>query len=134
MKVVLDTNVFVSGVFFGGLPGQILAAWRDNAVTFVVSPEILDEYEATGQRLATDFPGVDLDPLIALVAKEGTVVQASPLPEAICDDPDDDMFLACAIASGAEIIISGDRALLRASGYGGVEVLSPRTFVDRYLR
>ncbi len=126
--------MFVSGVFFGGLPGQILAAWRDNAVTFVVSPEILDEYEATGQRLATDFPGVDLDPLIALVAKEGTVVQASPLPEAICDDPDDDMFLACAIASGAEIIISGDRALLRASGYGGVEVLSPRTFVDRYLR
>ena len=56
-----------------------------------------------------------------------------PLPKAVCDDPDDDMFLACAIASRAEIIISGDRALLRASGYGGVEVLSPRTFVDRYL-
>lgn len=126
--------MFVSGVFFGGIPGRILSAWRDGTITLVVSPEILDEYEATGQRLAADFPGVDLDPLIALVAKEGTVVQARPLPEAICDDPDDDMFLACAIASGAEIIVSGDRALLRASGYGGVEVLSPRTFVDRYLK
>ena len=98
-----------------------------------MSPEILGEYEATGQRLAADFPGVDLDSLIALVAKEGTVVQAPPLPEAVCDDPDDDIFLACAIASSAEIVVSGDRALLRASGYGGVEVLSPRTFVDRYL-
>ncbi len=133
MKVVLDTNVFVSGVFFGGVPGRILSAWRDNAVTLVVSPEILDEYGATGQRLAADFPAVDLDPLLALVAKEGIVVQAPPLPETVCDDPDDDIFLACAIASRAEIVVSGDRALLRASGYGGVEVLSPRTFVDRYL-
>lgn len=66
-----------------------------------MSPEILEEYETTGQRLAADFPGVDLDPLIALVATEGTVVHAPPLPEAICDDPDDDMFLACAMASGA---------------------------------
>ena len=132
MKVVLDRNVFVSGVFFGGVPGRILSAWRDKAVTLVVSPEILDEYEATGQRLAADFPGVDLDPLIALVAKEGTVVDAPPLPEAVCDDPDDDMFLACTIAC-ADFVVSGDRALLRASGYGGVEVLSPRTFVDRYL-
>ncbi len=125
--------MFVSGVFFGGLPGRILSAWRDNVVTLVVSPEILEEYETTGQRLAADFPGVNLDPIIALVAKEGTVVDAPPLPEAVCDDPDDDMFLACAIASGAEIVVTGDRALLRASGYGGVEVLSPRTFVDRYL-
>ena len=125
--------MFVSGVFFGGVPGRILSAWRDNAITLVVSPEILDEYEATGQRLAADFLGVDFDPLIALVAKEGTVVQAPPLPEAVCDDPDDDIFLACAIASRADIVVSGDRALLRVSGYGGVEVLSPRTFVDRYL-
>ena len=67
------------------------------------------------------------------MAKEGTVVDAPPLPESVCDDPDDDMFLACAIASGAEIVVTGDRALLRASGYGGVEVLSPQTFVDHYL-
>ena len=94
--------MFVSGVFFGGVPGRILSAWRDNAVTLVVSPEILDEYGATGQRLAADFPAVDLDPLLALVAKEAIVVQAPPLSETVCDDPDDDIFLACAIASRAD--------------------------------
>ncbi len=130
----MDTNVFVSGVFFGGVPGRILSAWRDSTTTLVVSPEILDEYEATGQRLADDFPGADLDPLIALVAKEGIVVHAPQLPETVCDDPDDDIFLACAIASSTRFVVSGDRALLRTSGYGGVEVLSPRTFVDRYLK
>ena len=74
---VLDTNVFVSGVFFGGAPGRILSAWADGSIRLVVSPEILEEYEATGHRLAAAFPEVDLDPLLALVTKEGIVVQAA---------------------------------------------------------
>lgn len=45
MNVVLDTNVFVSGVFFGGIPGRILAAWAVGDVYLVLSPDILVEYE-----------------------------------------------------------------------------------------
>ena len=43
MKVVLDTNVFVSGVFFGGLPHKILEAWRDGKIQLLLSPAILEE-------------------------------------------------------------------------------------------
>jgi predicted nucleic acid-binding protein len=49
-------------------------------------------------------------------------------------DPDDDKFFACALSSGSRVIISGDKHLLKASGYQGIEVLKPREFVDRYLR
>ncbi len=84
-------------------------------------------------RLAADFPGVDLQPFIALVAKDAIVVESPPLLESVCDDPDDDVFISCAIASGTEFIVSGDRALLRASGYGGVKALSPRVFVDHHI-
>ena len=133
MRVVLDTNVFVSGVFFGGVPGRILSAWRDGVITLVTSPEILREYEETGNRLAAGFPGVDLHPVITLVADDGIVVDAPPLPHPVCSDPDDDMFIACAIASEATFVVTGDRALLRVSGFGGVRVVTPRNFVDHNL-
>ena len=101
MRVVLDTNVFVSAVFFGGLPGRILAAWRDASIELVVSPEILEEYVRVGDKLASDFPGVDLGPALELLAAGATLVAPDPLPEPVCRDPDDDAFLACALAAGA---------------------------------
>ena len=55
------------------------------------------------------------------------------LPEGVCDDPADDKFLARALAGGARVIVSGDKALLRTSGYGGVRVMSPRQFISLYL-
>ena len=45
MKIVVDTNVIVSGVFFGGSPGAVLEAWRDGSVELVVSPQILEEFK-----------------------------------------------------------------------------------------
>ena len=58
MKVVLDTNVFVSGVFFSGPPYQILQAWRDQKIELIVSPEILAEYQRVSQILAAPYGGV----------------------------------------------------------------------------
>ncbi len=51
MRVVLDTNVFISGVFFGGIPGQILQAWRDSQIRIVLSEDILKEYADVLDRL-----------------------------------------------------------------------------------
>lgn len=90
MRVILDTNVFVSGVFFGGVPGRILEAWRDGQIRLVVSAEILDEYQRVGQILAADHPGVDLEPLLGLLAVHAEVVEAPPLAEQVCVDPDDE--------------------------------------------
>lgn len=134
MKVVLDTNVFVSGVFFGGPPGQILKAWRDAVVELVISREIIEEYVRVGEELAARFPGVDLGPALELVAACFTFVAAAPLSEQVSQDPDDDKFLACALAAEAEYIVSGDRDLLDVSPHEGVTVLKPRVFLDTGLR
>ena len=133
MKVILDTNVFVSGLFFAGPPYQILKAWRDGRIDLAVSLEILGEYEAVAVRLKSRYGGVDIHPIIELVATRGYLVDAKPLPHRVCVDPDDDVFLACAVASATGTIVSGDRHLLAASGYARIEVLRPRVFVDRYL-
>ena len=111
MRTVLDTNVFVSGIFFSGPPYQILQAWRNGQVQPVGSREVFEEYERVGRRLAEQFPGVSLDPFLTLLLAHAQVVEAPPLPRQICSDPDDDKFLACALAGKCHVIVSGDRSL-----------------------
>jgi len=77
-------------------------------VSLILSPEILDEYRRVGLELS--------------------------LPEQVCEDPDDDKFLAAALVGSAPIIVSGDKHLLRVSGWQNVDVIKPRSFVDRYIR
>lgn len=130
MRVVVDTNVFISGVFFGGPPGEVLAAWRDERIEFAVSREIIEEYVRVGERLSARFPEVELEPALRLVAGFATLVSAAPLPEPVCAYTDDDKFLACAVAAGAEDVVSGDHALLATSPCRNVVVTRPRDFMD----
>ena len=132
MKIVLDTNVFVSGVFFSGPPYQILKAWRNQEFQIVISLEILDEYHRVGKELSAQFPEVDLDPILELFTTKAELIEAALLDEAVCDDPDDDKFFACAITGEANLIISGDKHLLKMSGYQGIEVVRPRQFIDKF--
>lgn len=133
MKVILDTNVFVSGVFFAGPPYQILEAWRDGKLQMVISQQILDEYMRVGEILSSQFPAISLQPIFELVTVEAEIVFPHTLPEPVCDDPDDDKFLACAIASKCKLIVSGDKHLLQVSGFKGVDIIKPREFADNYL-
>lgn len=133
MKIVLDTNVFISGVFFNGPPYQILKAWRNQEFQIVISLEILDEYHRVGEELSAQFPEVDLDPILELFTTKAELIEAALLDEAVCNDSDDDKFFACAIAGGANLIVSGDKHLLKMAGYQGIAVVRPRQFIDKFL-
>ena len=133
MNIVLDTNVFVSGVFFPGPPFRILEAWRDQTLQIVLSHEILKEYRRVGAKLSAQYPPIDLHPIIELIVHKALIIAATPLPEQVCKDADDDKFIACALTGRCHIIVSGDKHLLKVSGFQGIQVLKPREFVDRYL-
>ena len=133
MKIILDTNVFVSGIFFTGPPYQILEAWRDGKLQLAISEDILEEYERVGLMLAEQFPVIDLRPILDLVIANAEIFPVQCLPETVCDDPDDDKFLTCALACKSKVIVSGDKHLLRVSGFQGIQIIKPREFVDTYL-
>ena len=133
MKVVVDTNVLISAIFFGGPPGQILQAWRDKDLEFVISHEILEEYYEVCERLSLRHPGIDITHILTLIVQNSQVVHTPPLPEPVSRDADDDMFIACALASDTKIIISGDSDLLTVSGFKKITVITPRDFVDQYV-
>ena len=132
MRVVLDTNVFVSGIFFGGVPGLVLDLWKAGDVELVVTEAILSEYEDVLRRLAERYPEVDPDPILGLVTKKGFFVQAARLAVSVCADPDDDKFIAGALGGQAKVIVSGDRPLLDVSGHQGVRVLKPADFAAEF--
>jgi putative PIN family toxin of toxin-antitoxin system len=132
---VVDTNVIMSAIFFGGVPGRILDAWATGRVELVLSPAMLDEYRRVGAELAARYPerGQALTSVLALIAMNAMLVDASPLIEEVSADPDDDKFLAAAIAADVGIVVSGDQDLLDISGWRKITVLTPRKFADRHL-
>lgn len=134
MKVVLDTNVFISGVFFSGLPYQILKAWRDGKIQLVISEKIFEEYVRVSENLSQKFPKISLNPLLELLTVKAEFNTVLGLPKPICADPEDDKFLECAIASKVKVLISGDKHLLEVSGFREIEIITPRKFLDEFLR
>ena len=133
MKVVLDTNVLISGIYFGGIPGKILEAWGARRFQLLVSTEILQEYLNVAERLADRYAGVEYESILGLIIQNAELVQPSKLPEPVSTDPDDDKFLACALAGESTTIVSGDSDLINVSGYCGIEVLTPKAFVSECL-
>ena len=79
MKVILDTNVLISGIFFSGPPHQILNAWRDGKIQLVISQEILKEYWRVGEVFADKFPSIDLQPILDLVTIEAELYDSKDL-------------------------------------------------------
>ena len=129
MRAVIDTNVLVSGIFFGGLPRRVLEAWGEDRFELVLSPSIFDEYLRTFARLASKRPGLEYEEVLATIAGHGTLVPDISSDEPITADSDDDKFMLCAKQTDA-VVVSGDTHLHDASGWAGVQVHRPRAFLD----
>jgi len=130
VRAVLDTNVLISGIFFGGLPRRILDAWANQRFELVLSPLIFDEYQRTCDRLAAHHPSLAYPSILTSLIGHGTLISDTNISEPITSDPDDDKFILCAFAAQA-LVVSGDKHLLDATGWRDVNVLTPRDFLQR---
>ena len=125
MKIVIDTNVLISGVFFGGAPRRVLDAVIDSKVSAFASPEIVEEMINRKQGYMNRNL---LDPLLQRVTIILPVKKA-----AVCRDPDDNKFLDCARDSRALYIVSGDKDLLVLEHYENTDIITAKEFCERYL-
>jgi uncharacterized protein len=132
MKVVIDTNVFVSS-FFGGNPRKIIDLWKKGKISLCVSKNILDEYIEVLQRIGLG-DGREIEELLSLFAKGFNILFTTKTPKikAVRDDPDDDKFIECAVGLKAEVIITGDKALKAMNEYMGIKILTPQQFLKTY--
>ena len=126
MRVVIDTNVFVSS-FFGGNPRRIVDHWFSGKLILCVSRPILKEYFDVLDRF--QFDREDLFRRLINSFQKGLntlFVNAPKEQNWIEDDPEDNKFIACAISLHAEYIVSGDPHLKRAGRIEEVEIVPPR--------
>jgi len=113
---------------------MILEAWRDGLIDIVISPEILEEYRRVGEILQKSHSEIDLKPFLSFLTVNSSIVLPPALPEQVCEDSEDDKFIACALAGACEIIISGDKLLRKVTGYEGIRIMTPREFLEEVLR
>jgi putative PIN family toxin of toxin-antitoxin system len=134
MRVVVDTNVFISrSISNRGNPARVFEKWEEQAFELLVSDEILAEYrKALGYeriRKRHGYTPDQMDELVEKLSTSATLVVVSESPHIVADDPDDDKFIGCAVAGGADYIVSGDAHLLALAQYRGIQILSPATFL-----
>ena len=127
MKIIIDTNVLISGFFFSGPPYKILKEWRDKKLELIVSEEIFEEYKIVFKRLNEKFPSINISEIIDIIALNAHFYQPAEINTPITGDPDDDKFIKCAVGSDTKIIISGDKHLLDVNGYQYIEIILLQT-------
>jgi len=127
IKTVIDTNVVVSAIFWGGLPRKLLKLVHDGVIQQYATPEIIDEYEEICLRIGSRL-NVEYRPSLDLIIRNLFLVSSIELKQQICEDPDDDIFIACALSSSASHILSGDKLLLKVV-LPGAEIVTVGEFM-----
>jgi putative PIN family toxin of toxin-antitoxin system len=130
LRIVLDTNVIISGILFGGIPRSILDMLISGKHDFSLSMAIIEEIREVLNRPKFGFDNGNALMVVEELHSLCTIVKPVKLINFIVDDPADNKILECAVAANAEIIISGDSHLLSVGSYKGIKILSPRQFVD----
>ncbi|MCK6479638.1 MAG: putative toxin-antitoxin system toxin component, PIN family [Planctomycetaceae bacterium] len=133
MRVVLDTNVILSGLFWQGPAHAVLGAAAAGRFETFTSPALLDELEGV---LEVDF-GLSLAEtaeVLSLVLSFSGVVEDGGSVPVIPRDPDDAVVIACASRSDADLLVTGDRDLLVLREIGGIRILGVRAFLDHLGR
>ena len=129
VRLVLDTNVYISAILLDGLPELPVRLARANRITLMISEPIIAEligvlrsrFDWTEQQIR------DVEKELRTVA---SVIRTKSEMTVISDDDADNRVLECAVDGRSDLIISGDRHLLKLGSFAGMRIISPRTFVD----
>ena len=128
--MVLDTNVVISALLFGGLPRVLVELALEGVIELATSPALEEELARVLRRKFPHHHEAIRETVTALHELAFSVTPRERL-SLIRDDPDDNRVLECAVSAHADTIVSGDRHLLACGMVRGIPVLSPRAFLAR---
>lgn len=136
LRLVLDTNVVVSGLLWSGPPRRLLEAAMAGEVQLFSSAVLLDELAHTldHPKFAARMEAFDTNPaaLVAQYTALVSLVAPASVPRIVTNDADDDHVIAAAVAARAELIITGDRKhLLPVGAHEGIAIVTAREMLER---
>jgi len=130
IKVVLDTNVYISSIFWeGGNPHKIVEKAMDGKISVYISKQIVEELERV---LRADFkePEEAVQRQVNLIIRYARSVEPREKIPIVKEDPEDNKIIECGVCCRAEYIITGDKHLLRLKEFRGIKIVSPKEFID----
>jgi len=128
MRIVIDTNVVASAIFFGGKPAELLKlVLLRRSISAVATLEILEEYQATIDYLLGKYNGKKLNFTVVPLFSAMEIINSSSTIT-LCRDPDDDKFISCAIDGKCLYIVSGDKDLLTLKEVQNVQIVNVTNF------
>ena len=137
LKVVLDANVWVSALLWGGKPAEVIKAAETGKARLFVSEEIVREISRVLNypklRNVYEAEGLAREELVEEVLKVVKLFTVTRRVKVVVGHPADDKFIECALEAKADYIVSGDKHLLKVSGFKGIEVSKPREFIEKYI-
>jgi uncharacterized protein len=137
MRIVLDSNVFISGFLFQGKPFEIIESCEAMVFNNFVTTSILDELQNSFSygKFTSILKRINTTPyeITQSIEKLSTVIECEQLIDTGCRDAKDVQFLSCAVAANAEIIVSGDKHLLELNPFKNIQIITPAEFYDKHL-
>jgi len=134
-KVVLDTNTLISGILWDGNEARVIEEAENNKVQLFISQKLLQELEGVLKRekFTRKLEGKEstVEQAVAKIALIATLIEPAKKINIIKDDPDDNRVLECAVTARADVIISGDKHLLKLQTYSRIDIMSARDFLNR---
>jgi uncharacterized protein len=133
ITAVLDANVLLSGfVHEHGVPGQLLLAWIGRVYRLVISEAILVEVTRGFQKryFQQRLTPERISNNLALLRRRALLAPITAQVEGVATHPEDDLVLAAAVSAQADYLVTGDDQLLKLGRYQGVQIVSPRTFLN----
>ena len=132
MRIIIDTNVVISAVFFGGIPRRIIEAVMERKFRACGTAPIIEEYEEVVREMIERKQGTLRRDMLTPFIKRIELVNVIT-PVSACRDPDDDKFISCAIDAGARYIVSGDKDLLVLEKYRDIEIITAHDFDSQFM-
>ena len=138
MRIVLNTNQHISAIIRpNGHPAQIVELWRIGLIELAISPFILKEFEAVVHRPRiqekNNLSDADIAEYLKVLRTSAVLVPGAITVNAVPDDPDDNIIIACAIEAEVDMIISGDQHLLSLGSYQGIPIVKAVDFLSSYI-
>jgi putative PIN family toxin of toxin-antitoxin system len=130
-RIVLDTNVLISAIVFGGRPREVLAKVIAGTFTMAISAEMLAEFQWVLEGRKFRYPGAIVQNIVTELLSVSELVRPAMKVEQIKADPADNRILECALESRATCIVTGDRHLLELGEYEGIPILDVAAFLAR---
>ena len=131
MKLVLDTNIFISSFFWGGNPRKIMTRVIDGEDILFVSNEILQEVFFVMARPKFNVSRFQIIRFIDSIEEIACCVKSIGTIQGICRDSDDDKILECAVLGNVDFIISGDNDLLFLKFFRGIPIITASEYIDK---